>query len=80
MNAVIDNGSFVQLGINDSANLLTVSPISNLLIGLKYIPTNNDSLNAGRPWEGWGIANTDSTTGAFSAFANISEGGANNMT
>ncbi|QUG99377.1 hypothetical protein [Bacillus tropicus] len=80
MSAVIDNGSFVQLGINDSANLLAISPISNLLIGLKYIPTDNDSLTSGIPWEGWGIANADLITGAFSAFANISEGGVNNMT
>jgi hypothetical protein len=82
---IIDNGSLVQLGINATGELNVrggTSPTScpTSSVGLRYIPTNNDAASPGCPCEGWGVANADSTTGTFSAWANQSEGGAFNLT
>jgi hypothetical protein len=83
LDPVIDNGGTggtVQLGINETANLIATSSITGATVGLRYIPTGGEVLFVGIPWEGWGVANADPGSGTFSAFANVSEGGATNMT
>lgn len=84
LDAIIDNGSFVQLGINASGNLNIPGGISppqcpTNLVGLRYIPTNGDATSPGNPNEGWGVANADVATIIFSAFVSA-RFGLNNLT
>ena len=77
--AIIDNGSLVQLGINTTGNLdvpggTASAPIGSTTgVGLRYIPTNGESLAPGCLCEGWGVANADDTTGKFASFADVNE-------
>ncbi len=79
--AIIDNGSLVQLGINTTGNLdvpggtLSMPSDSTTFVGLRYIPTNGESLAPACLCEGWGVANADSATGTFSGYANEIQGG-----
>jgi len=80
---IIDNGTFVQMGINDLGNLnvpggtLSMPSSSTTDVGLRYIPTNGEATAPGCLCEGWGVANADMATGSFSAYANVSVGTAN---
>ncbi|MEG2869681.1 MAG: hypothetical protein RR894_18260 [Terrisporobacter sp.] len=79
---IIDNGTFVQMGINDFGNLNVPGGTpawgyDTTVVGLRYILTNGDSTSPGCLCEGWGVANADDSTGIFSAYANIAEGTAN---
>src|SRR5437016_3063003 len=57
--AVISNGT-VQLGVNGTANLIAADG-SGGLVGLKYLPTDNESLAIAYMGEGWGIADYTGT-------------------
>jgi hypothetical protein len=77
--AVISNGT-VQLGINCVGDLNVPGPQSSggtPVVGLRYVPTNNDSTSPGCACEGWGVA--DATT-QVSGYANESEGRSDNLT
>jgi murein DD-endopeptidase MepM/ murein hydrolase activator NlpD len=75
--AIIDNGSFVQMGINAAGHLnvpggtLSMPSDSTTDVGLRYIPTNGESVAPGCLCEGWGVANADLGTGTFAGYANI---------
>lgn len=77
--AVISNGT-VQLGVNCVGDLNVDGPASSggtPVVGLRYVPTNNDSTSPGCACEGWGVA--DATTGV-SGYANESSGRSDNLT
>lgn len=85
LDPIIDNGSFVQMGINSTAQLNVPggrpsSETGTPDVGLRYIPTNGESTSPGCLCEGWGVANFDAGTGLFSMWANVDQGGAFNMT
>lgn len=70
--AIISNGT-VQLGVNRDGSLNTPGPRSAAgthLVGLRFVPTNNEATAAGCPCEGWGAANMNSGVwgGANQAF------------
>lgn len=85
LDPIIDNGSFVQLGINPAGNLnvgggtLSMPSSSTTNVGLRYIPTNGEATAPGCLCEGWGIANADAATGAFSGYANVAVDGVVNL-
>ena len=73
--AIIDNGT-IQLGVNDLGNLNVgggaPSPITGTTaVGLRYMPTGNESTSHGCLCEGWGVGIGDTSQ---SGFANISSG------
>ncbi|WP_437672410.1 thrombospondin type 3 repeat-containing protein [Sorangium sp. So ce131] len=77
--AIIDNGN-VQLGVNCQGHLnvpFAEDPLGIGYLGLRYLPTNNPSVEPGVQAEGWGVA--DATSGV-TGYANVSQdGGAVNM-
>lgn len=89
LDPIIDNGSFVQLGINPEGNLIvpggTPSPPPDGItqVGLRYIPTiltsGGEALASGSDDEGWGVANADADTGIFTAYAKVSGDGVVNL-
>ncbi|MGC8639740.1 MAG: WD40/YVTN/BNR-like repeat-containing protein [Isosphaeraceae bacterium] len=64
--AIINNGT-IELGVNPEGNLNvdggtpSSGGTSTTLVGLRYMPTNDEITAEGTPAEGWGVA--DSTTG-----------------
>ena len=77
--AVVSNGT-VQLGINCVGDLNFPGPPSSggeEVVGLRFIPTNNDSTSPGCACQSWGVADA---TSAVSGFANESEGQSDNLT
>ncbi len=71
-NAIISNGT-VQLGVWDEGHLnVPDGPASaggTTVVGIRYVPTNNEATGPGCACEGWGAA--DATSGA-TGFANES--------
>ncbi len=68
--SVIDNGT-IQLGVDDYGQLNVPGSASaggTTYVGLRYMPTNNDSTAPGCICEGWGVGIGD--TGAFGAANN----------
>jgi hypothetical protein len=62
-NAIISNGT-VQLGVWESGNLNVPGPPSaggTSYVGLRYVPTNNESTAPGCLCEGWGAADSSSS-------------------
>jgi hypothetical protein len=62
--ADINNG-IVRLGVNKDGSLIitpTVPPLNSAqftpLVGIRYMPTNNDGSAGGLPVDGWGVADT----------------------
>ncbi|WP_020559982.1 cadherin-like domain-containing protein [Thiofilum flexile] len=56
--AIISNGT-IQLGVNNTGNLNVPGAVSaggTPYVGLRYVPTNNDSTSPGCLCEGWGVA------------------------
>jgi hypothetical protein len=80
-NAIISNGT-VQLGVWDEGHLnvpdAPASAQGTNVMGIRYVPTNNEATGPGCACEGWGAA--DATSGV-TGFANESEfPTVNNMT
>jgi hypothetical protein len=79
---IISNGT-VQLGVRPEGHLnapggTPSSETGTETVGIRYVPTNADSVSPGCECEGWGAADA---TSMVSGFANEStDGGANNIT
>lgn len=78
--AIIDNGT-IQLGVDDFGQLNvsggTPSPVSGTTpVGLRFIPTGNESTSHGCLCEGWGVGIADS---GASGSANNDFGGASGL-
>lgn len=79
--AIISNGT-VQLGVNQEGHLnvpggTPSSQTGTTTVGIRYVPTNADSVSPGCECEGWGAADaTSGTTG----YANVSADGVVGLT
>jgi hypothetical protein len=79
---IISNGT-VQLGVRPEGHLnapggTPSNETGTETVGIRYVPTNHDSVSPGCECEGWGAGDA---TSMISGFANEStDGGANNMT
>ncbi|WP_234022875.1 thrombospondin type 3 repeat-containing protein [Sorangium cellulosum] len=77
--AIIDNGN-VQLGINCEGHLnlpFAGDPLGIGYLGLRYLPTENPSVEPGALAEGWGVA--DATSGVAGYANRSADFGAVNM-
>ncbi|GAB4529062.1 MAG: hypothetical protein Kow00133_17890 [Amphiplicatus sp.] len=81
--AIISNGT-IQLGVDDFGQLNPTSVLGDAspvtgttVVGLRYLPTGNESTSHGCLCEGWGVGIGE--TGAFGS-ANNNFGGAANLT
>lgn len=67
--AIVSNGT-IQLGIDDLGQLNvpggTASPVTGTtIVGLRYLPTGNESTSHGCLCEGWGVGIGGTSTGGF---------------
>ena len=78
--SIIDNGSFIQLGIqlhghlNVGGGTPSMEFESTELVGLRYIPTNGEATAAGCLCEGWGVSADAGADGTFAGYANLQGG------
>lgn len=76
--AIIDNGT-IQLGVDDLGQLNVpggvASPVTGTtVVGLRYLPTGNESTSHGCLCEGWGVGANFADASSASGFANNSVG------
>lgn len=75
---IIDNGT-IQLGVDDLGQLNVPggvpSPVSGTtIVGLRYLPTGNESTSHGCLCEGWGVAANFADASSGSGYANNAAG------